>query len=98
VYVCGNVRRILFTEREAVLSLEEWDQISGETNFWSESALKNAMDQGYIERRPVHVLYCLIAMSISRITAITAYSHNLSLDDVHTEFDDWLERYRIKRD
>ena len=94
-----DVRRILFTEREAVLSLEEWDHISAETNFWSmESALENAMDQGYMERRPTQPLYALVAMSISRITTITAYSNNLSLEDVHTEFDDWLCRYRIKRD
>jgi hypothetical protein len=94
-----NVRRILFTEREAVLSPKEWDQISAETNFWAmEPALENAMDQGYMERRPTHPLYALIAMSISRITSITAYSNNLSLEDVHTEFDDWLCRYRIKRD
>ena len=94
-----NVRRILFTERESVLTGQEWDQISSETNFWAmESALEYAIDEGYMERRPVFALHSLIAMSISRITAITATSNKLSLGDVHTEFDDWLKRYQIKRD
>lgn len=94
-----NVRRILFTEREAVLTSDEWDKISSGTNFWAmQSALEHAMDQGYMERRPSFALHSVIAMSISRITAITAHSNDLSIDDVHAEFDDWLCRYRIKRD
>ena len=93
-----DVRRILFTERESILTPKEWNQISAETNFWAmESALENAMDQGYMERRPALALFSVIAMSISRITAITAYSNNLSLDEVHAEFEDWLGRYRIKK-
>ncbi len=93
-----NVRRILFTEREAILTPEEWDNISSETNFWSmHSALENAMDQGYMERRPAFALHSVIAMSISRITAIAAESDDLSMGDIHTEFDDWLGRYRIKK-
>lgn len=92
-----DVRRILFTEREAVLSPTEWDQLSSDTGFWAmEAELENAMDQGYMERRPVHALHAVISMSISRITAIAAYTA-LSIEEVHTEFDDWLERYRIKK-
>jgi hypothetical protein len=60
--------------------------------------LEHAIDEGYMERRPVFALHSLIAMSISRITAIAATSNKLSLGDVHTEFDDWLKRYQIKRD
>jgi AcrR family transcriptional regulator len=94
-----DVRRILFTERESVLLPKEWDELSAETNFWAmKSALENAMDQGYMERRPTHALHAVISMSISRITAIAAYSEFLSIEEVHTEFDDWLERYRIKKD
>lgn len=94
-----NVRRILFTEREAVLSWDEWHEISTDTNFWSiRPAMERAMDQGYMERRPIPALFFVITMSISRITTITAGSDELSLDDVHAEFDDWLGRYRIKRD
>ena len=93
-----NVRRILFTERESVLLPKEWDQLRAETNFWAmEPAMKNAMDQGYMEHRPVHALHAVISMSISRITAIAAYSETLSIEEVHAEFDDWLERDRIKK-
>ena len=56
------------------------------------------MDQGYMELRPVSALFWVIAMSISRITTIAAGSDEISLDDVHAEFDDWLGRYRIERD
>ena len=94
-----TVRRILFTEREAVLTADEWNQISSETNFWAmHPALEHAMDEGYMERRPGFALHSVIAMSISRITAIPAGPNDLSIEDVHTEFDDWLCRYRIERD
>ena len=94
-----DVRRILFTEREAVLSWDEWHEISTETNFWAmRPAMERAMDQGYMELRPVSALFWVIAMSISRITTIAAGSDEISLDDVHAEFDDWLGRYRIERD
>ena len=93
------VRRILFVERVSVLSWEEWHAIDTDTIAGSlRPAMERAMDEGYMERRPVPAFFFLITASISRITTIAADSDEIDLNDIHAEFDELLAKYRIKAD
>jgi AcrR family transcriptional regulator len=94
-----EVRRILFVERVSVLSWDEWHAIDMDTVAGSlRPAMQLAMDAGYMERRPIAALFFVIAAAMSRITTIAADSGELTLDDIHAEFDVWLEKYRIHND
>jgi AcrR family transcriptional regulator len=93
-----TVRRILFIERVSVLTWEEWDAIDKDTVGGSiRPAMNVAMDEGYMVRRPVPALFYVLAASISRITTLAAVAEEITLDDVHAEFDFLLENYRIDR-
>ncbi|MEX0760896.1 MAG: hypothetical protein WD208_10360 [Dehalococcoidia bacterium] len=90
------VRRILYNDRIAILSWEEWNEIAQETVGVSlQDAIKAAMDAGVMRKRPVVPLYFLWECAISRITTVAAESKQLSLNDVHAEFDDLLSLYRM---
>ncbi len=94
-----GVRRILFVERVSVLTWDEWSAIDmGTVGGSLRPAMIRAMDEGYMERRPVAALWYLIAGSISRVTTIAAESDEIDLDDMHDEFEQLLSKYRIDRD
>jgi AcrR family transcriptional regulator len=94
-----EVRRILFVERVSVLSWDEWHAIDMDTVAGSlRPAMQLAMDAGYMERRPIPTLFFMIAAAMSRITTIAAESDEITLDDIHAEFDVLLEKYRIHND
>ena len=92
----ARVRRILFVERVSVLTWDEWHAIDMDTIAGSlRPAMERAMSEGYMERRPVPALFFILAASISRITTIAADSQEITLDDIHVEFDVLLSKYRI---
>ena len=94
-----SVRRILFVERVSVLSWEEWHSIDMETIAGSlRPAMERAMNDGFMKRRPVPALFYIIAASISRATTIAADSDEITLNDIHQEFDELLSMYRINND
>ena len=93
-----ETRRILFIDRVAILSWEEWHAIDMDTVSGSmRPAMARAMEEGYMERRPIPPLFFIIAASISRITIIAADSDEITLDDIHQEFDELLSKYKIDR-
>lgn len=90
-------RRILYVERISVLSWEEWHEIDVQTVAGSlQPAMQGAMNAGLMERRPIEALFFIIACAISRITTIAAEYEDLHIQDFHDEFDDLLNRYRIR--
>jgi AcrR family transcriptional regulator len=93
-----KVRRILFVERVSVLTWDEWSAIDTATVGGSlRPVMSRAMDEGYMERRPVMALFYLLLGSISRVTTIAAESDEIDLKDMHEEFDQLLARYRLDR-
>lgn len=93
-----EARRILYVERVSVLTWEEWHEIDVQTVAGSlQKVMQEAMDSGAMERRPIEALFFIIACAISRITSVAASYDPVTLDDFHAEFDDMLNRYRIKQ-
>jgi AcrR family transcriptional regulator len=91
-----GVRRILFVERVSVLTWDEWYAIDMKTVGGSlRPVMIRAMDEGYMEHRPVMAMYYLLAASVSRITTIAADSDQIDLSEIHDEFEHLLTKYRI---
>lgn len=92
-----EARRILYVERVSVLTWEEWHEIDVQTVAGSmQKVMQDAMDSGYMHRRPIEPLFFIVACAISRITTVAAEYDPVTLEDFHAEFDDMMDRYRIQ--